>query len=67
MFIEVKLSHQNYIDPIYKLNKKKINKIINTSNKFISRYNYNNYQLQYDYIGINNSEIIHYQNIAISE
>ena len=67
MFVEVKLSDQNYIDPIYKLNKKKINKIINTSNKFISRYNYNNYQLQYDYIGINNSEIVHYQNIAISE
>ena len=63
VFIEVKSVSNNYIHPIEKITKRKINKIINTSNTFISMYNYNNYQIQYDFIGIIKSNIIHYENI----
>ena len=67
VFIEVKSSKSSFIDPIYKLNKIKIKKIIDTSNLFISMYNYNSYQVQYDYIGIINNEINHYKNIITNE
>lgn len=62
-FIEVKYSSKNIISLLYKLNTKKIDNMINTSNKFISMYNYNNYQIQYDFIEIIKKNISHYENI----
>ena len=63
VFVEVKYSKSGIIDPIYKLNNKKLSNIKNTSNKFINMYNYNSYQVQYDYIGIINKKLEHYENI----
>ncbi len=65
-FIEVKYSSKKTISLLHKLNTKKIDNMINTSNKFISMYNYNNYQIQYDFIEIIKKNISHYENIIIT-
>ena len=61
--IEVKYTNQFYIDSIYKLNRKKIRRMIQCSQVYLDRYNVLGVYVQFDLITIVSDQINHHQNI----
>ena len=63
IFFEVKSSRSQYIDLRYKINKKKQLSMKNTALTYISDHNLSNYQIQFDLIILELTNIKHLKNI----
>ena len=61
--IEVKYTNQFYIDSIYKLNRKKIKRMIRSSQVFLDRMKLEGVYVQFDLIAIVGDQINHHKNI----
>ena len=61
--IEVKYTNQFYIDTIFKLNRKKIRRMIQCSQLYLDRYNVLGVYVQFDLITIVSDQIKHHQNV----
>ncbi len=62
-FIEVKFTLDNKINPIFKLNKSKQERMFKTAQYFISQNNISEIDMQFDFALVTNNKLIYYTNI----